>query len=422
MGFVHTIDDYARKNERCFFWISAFLLVITAVSFIAWALYQNYDGEAIRFNLPYANAIFDGIAPFTPCGDLRWEYPPLAYLLLLPPRVFTADPTMYMILYAVEVLIFLIIGLKVLMRMASRTDVSPALIVLSYVLSVALLHRFIYDRFDIIVAVVTLVAIYCFMTNRTFAASALIVLGMFMKLYPALLMPVFAILMVNRRQYREVAVQIIFCMVLCVVLMAPFLIMAPDNAWNFISYHSDRGLQVESTFGSAMLMGAVMGLTDANIIFSFGSWNLDGGLADSLASMASVIMVIGLVGSFAIYFLKGRRNSESDGTMHLLLACAVVLTSFVILNKVFSAQYVIWLLLVYLPLAMYLDADRSRRLCAFTVLLMALTIAMVFLYDDLLNIVAPGIMILFVRNILLLVLLGIMWVCMIRKTAGSADI
>lgn len=413
MGFVRVIDDYARENEKGFFWISALILAITMVVFVVWAIYANYDGETVRCNLPYANAIFDGVAPFTPYGDLKWEYPPLAYLLLLPPRLFTTDATMYMVLYSVEVLIFLIIGLRILMLMASRAGASQALIVLTYLVSIIILHRFIYDRFDIIVAVIALAAVYFFMTDRMFAASSLIVVGMFMKLYPALLVPVFAIMMISRRQYREVAIQAVFCMILCVALMAPFLIAAPDNAWNFISYHSDRGLQVESTFGSVLLMGNLLGLTDIEVSSSFGSWNLDGAIADSFASVTSVAMIAGLIGTFVMYLMRSRRCSESDGSMYMLLACAAVLTSFVILNKVFSAQYVIWLLMAYLPLAMYLDRDRAQRLCGFTIVTIALTILMVFLYADLLETAALGIVVLVIRNIIVLAALASMWVHMI---------
>lgn len=104
----------------------------------------------------------------------------------------------------------------------------------------------------------------------------------------------------------------------------------------------------------------------------------------------------------------------------MLLACAAVLTSFVILNKVFSAQYVIWLLMAYLPLAMYLDRDRAQRLCGFTIVTIALTILMVFLYADLLETAAPGIVVLVIRNIIVLAALASMWVHMIRPRPYGA--
>ncbi len=419
MDIIALMDDYAERNERRFFWLSAAVLALTAVAFIAWALIVDYDGEAVRCNLPYANAIFDGVAPYTPCGDLKWEYPPFAYLLLLPPRIFTSDPSMYMALYAVEALAFAVIGLKLLMKMASRTNVSMSLIVVTYILSIALLHRFIYDRFDIIVAVVALAAVYFFLTNRYFAASAFLVLGIFMKIYPAVLAPVIALCLVNRRQYRDLAVQAAFCIILCGALMAPFLLMAPDNAWNFVFYHEDRGLHVESVAGSFLLLGDVLGLCDTDVSSTFGSWNINGVTSDMLTTASMAIMAAGVIFSLALYFVKDRRCPDQEKEALFMLACAAVLTSFVILNKVFSAQYVIWLLMAYLPLAMCLSPEGSRRLCAATLVLIALTMVMVFFYNDLWDAGPTGVVALVVRNIVLLAMLVLLWKRMLKADVAT---
>lgn len=419
-GILAAIDGFAERNERRFFWLSVAVLALTAVAFIIWALFTGYDGEAVRCNLPYANAIFDGVAPFTPYGDLKWEYPPLAYLLLLPPRIFTSDPTMYMVLYTVEALVFVVIGLKLLMKMASRTDVSMALVVVTYVLSIVLLHRFIYDRFDIIVAVVALAAVYFFVTNRLFAASILIVLGMFMKIYPALLVPVIALCLINRHQYRDLAVQAAFCIILCAVLMAPFLMMAPDNAWNFVSYHGDRGLHVESMAGSLLLLGDVLGLCSTDVSSTFGSWNIDGDTPGMLATVSTAVMAAGIAFSLILYFIKDRRCPGPEKEMLFMLGCAAVLTSFVILNKVFSAQYVIWLLMAYLPLAMCLGPDGSRRLCTAVIVMIALTMAMVVSYNDLWDAGPAGVVVLVIRNMMVLAMLVLLWKRMLGADACAA--
>ncbi len=397
------------------------MLLLTAVLYIDWVIWTGYQGEAVLYNLPYANAIFDGTAPFTPQGDLRWEYPPLAYLLLLPPRIFTTDPTIYMALYTVEVLVFLIIGLRILMKMISRTGASPVLIVGTYLLSVLLLGHFIYDRFDIIVAVIALAAVYMFVTNRYFAASVLVVLGMFMKIYPALFLLVFFVFLFNRRQYRDIAVQAVFCLVLCAVLMAPFLIMAPDNAWNFVSYHGDRGLQVESTAASIIMLFGTFGFGGFHVISSFGSWNLGGSVADSLASVTFAAMVVAILVSLAFYFLRDRICPENEREMWLMLGCAAVLTSFVILNKVFSAQYVIWLITAYLPLAMYLRSGKSYCLCIAALVMVYLTMVMVKLYDDLVYNHPDGIVVLFIRNVLVLSMLAFMWKGLFKGASDDAS-
>lgn len=160
------VDSRISANSRLTFIVFSAIIVLLTLFYCYWVGWKGYVGEAEMYNFGYADAIFNGIAPFTPFEDLRWEYPPLAYLLFLPPRLFASDPQSYVFAFAVEVAVFCIIGLWIMMRIARSMGRNYTGVLLTYVISIFILNYFIFDRFDIIVAVIALGAVSMFMEKR----------------------------------------------------------------------------------------------------------------------------------------------------------------------------------------------------------------------------------------------------------------
>ncbi len=184
---------------------------------------RGYAGKAEMYNFKYADTIFNGIVSFIPYEDLRWEYPPLAYLTFLLSRLFTNDPHTYVFVFGFQIAVVYIIGITLIMRIARKLERSATSLMIAYVVSIFALNYFIFDRFDIVVVVLMIGALYLYSEKRCGLVALLIVLGTFIKLYSAVLLPVFIIPMLAEKRYRNVGKLVDLSLVLFVFVMAPFI-------------------------------------------------------------------------------------------------------------------------------------------------------------------------------------------------------
>jgi hypothetical protein len=134
----------------------------------------------------------------------------------------------------------------------------------------------------------------------------------------------------------------------------PWLIMDAKSLWSFIGYHLDRGLHAESTYGSFIILGQLFKWTSVNYDFTFGSFNIDSILADNMAHisfylMAAAFAVICLLFAWQLY-KKQKNISAADMEINRLETetlfiryAAIAVLAFLVFNKVFSAQYMIWM-------------------------------------------------------------------------------
>jgi hypothetical protein len=192
-----------------------------------------------------------------------------------------------------------------------------------------------------------------------------------------------------------------------VVGLAPFVAVAGSEAtFQFLRYNAERGLQVETVGGGlAMLVGLVNG-QPVDMNFRFSSVNVEGGLADAWLALLPVLTIagFGLVAWLAWRRVRAEAASDGDGggqvrrdtVAGLATACLLMLLA---TSKVFSIQYVVWLV----PLAALLTGMRFWLAAA----LVALTIPIhPLLYEGLVDQEALPILVLNLRNALLLALLG----------------
>ena len=161
------------------------------------------------------------------------------------------------------------------------------------------------------------------------------------------------------------------------LIVAVVWLIEPQMITNFLSYHTDRPLQIESVPSSILYLLSMLGLVDVEIqsFFdpgSFGSDNLIGPLPDAVAEIMMPLMIILILAVYALYaWARGRTSDE--GLRLLGFAVVAALMLFMVANKVFSSQYLVW---IAAPVA-FLVASRSgrteRRMFWLTVLTLVLT-------------------------------------------------
>lgn len=402
MNAYDRLDTYLCSHPRRTFFIFSALIVFAAIFYCWWVDARGYLGEAESFNFAYADAIFNGIAPFTPYGDLRWEYPPLAYLTFLLPRLFTDDPHTYVYIFGFQMAAVCIIGAALLMKIAAKLERSYTPLLIAYVASIFALNYFIFDRFDIIVAVLMIASLYFYTQKRYSWAVVLVVIGMFIKLYPAILLPALIMPMLADGRYRLAARQVVLFLVLTVAIMIPFICWSPDNVWNFLAYHSERGLQIESVASSIILMFTLYGFTSVNWDFTFGSYNINGGVADAIVPYMMPLMIAMIILAYVLFYLWCRSRTEEDNIRGVVFVSVLLVLFFVLFNKVFSAQYVVWITAPMIMAYAYYRGTKTRNMLAAVIVMNILTYAMVKTSSDLMSIEPMGIWLLFIRNVLVI--------------------
>ena len=133
-----------------------------------------------------------------------------------------------------------------------------------------------------------------------------------------------------------------------VILNAGFYAVFGPGYWESFTYHMDRGIQLESIYSGIMLLARMAGLATVTHEFSFGSSNVVFALADA-AKLISPFLFFGIAAFLAHRVWRDRlpegQGAEPEGFVcsYILLLTLILLLAFMLTNKVFSPQYMIWI-------------------------------------------------------------------------------
>lgn len=197
-------------------------------------------------------------------------------------------------------------------------------------------------------------------------------------------------------------------------IFAPFWLRAGGKLGAFWAYHRDRGLQIESTYSSLMLVwhqlsgwgAATFGGTGFGFAtrFAYGATEAAGPLTDTFARQvapaASAALLCGL--SWTLYDRLAAAPREIDRATWLLRGMTALTLAFLATNKVFSPQYMLWC--APLVAACMLTDVRGIRHAVFGFVLATVLTGLVlfFYYINLLRLEPMGGALLLLRNLLVL--------------------
>ena len=287
-----------------------------------------------------------------PYRDFVSEYPPLALLSFLVPGLVFRTPLAYHWAFATELLIFDIVALVLIASLAPLAKISRRKSLIVYTLLILVIGPLIIIRYDLLPAVLVLLALFTFINGRTKTAWAVLALGFTAKLYPVIVAPLFVIYHLRHQQYGRLWKGGLVFLAVLLVLTGPWIIIDAPAYWSSLTYHLERGLHSESSYGTLLLVGQVLGMTKVEGELTFGSWNLSSPLADRLAgislyaSSGFLLVVYCLFGWQIWKRSKGgpeTRLSETPAAARLLQYASLAVIVFLLTNKVFSPQFLIWL-------------------------------------------------------------------------------
>ena len=306
----------------------------------------HYDALAFWFGSP-------------PLRSLPAEYP----LLSLVPFSLTLLPPLsdYVTVFALWMLALFVAGFLAIRRRES----SRAAHVWGVYLALGCFAT-VLGRFDLLPAAATVLAYWAVRERRFTLAYGLLALGTLLKLYPLLLVPIVVL-----EQYRALGLNPLRAAPPRPVVgglalfggavagaFAVSALLEPSGWLGPFVYNARRPLQVESVPASLLWLSGLLGLHVAPD-HSFHSYNLVG----SASGVLSLLADVGLVGGCLWVYWQ-----QLGGRLELGRALTLCLLVIVCTDRVFSPQYLIWVV----PMVAITDPDLDvvwLAICALTTLI-----------------------------------------------------
>ncbi|MDP9244033.1 MAG: hypothetical protein M3O77_02995, partial [Chloroflexota bacterium] len=375
------------------------LVVIAAAALTPMSELHSNQGD-VGLYLEKARALVSGLVPYR---DFPFEYPPLALVPMVVPYLFwpfgTVNLEAYRWLFAGwEAVLMLGLG-TVLVRIVRLVDAVDGDEVRSMALRLIVLTAgaalAITWRYDLYPALLVMVALRAALEGRAGAAGVAIGLGVLAKLYPLAVVPALAIpwlVPLDRPRLVRYGLSVALTIGL---LMAPFVLLAGGDAFAFLSYQGQRGLQIESIGGGlAVLIGLLTGHRP-DLSFGFSAVQVAGPFAEAWLRLLPLATVAGFA---ALGWLGWRRLRAGPVPPAAVIAFAgAAVLMLVATSKVFSIQYVVWIV----PFAAFMSGRRFWLAAALVALTMPIH---PLLYGDLVKQAPLPILILNARNALFLAL------------------
>ena len=379
MGNSTDQAGYAIAQERD---PSTVTIIAIASIFIATAIVLMIFGPAedvLNF-YDQAMCLKDGLLPY---ADFNFEFPPMALLFFAIPGLFTSDLVTYSRLFALQCAVFQAAAIWCVSRMVpDRFGSKRNLVTIAFALMMLVYISESVKKFDGIVMSLTVISLYFFMKGRWGPAYAIIAVAAFTKMYPCFLLVLMMAynIITSEGGIKAVRMGIIAMSVVAAVSFVPLWIAGVPlaDSLSFIGYHTGRGFQVESTVATIVQIMAFMGITEATIVPSNYTHDVIGPITDALSPywVAVCLIAVALASVFCIRAML--RDRGGFDTVKLSAMAMLVCTTFVLTNKVFSTQYMMWIFpfVALMCCACRFDTPRMRATALLVVFLLVQLVCM----------------------------------------------
>lgn len=324
---------------------AAIAVAAAALFLVPWALLHHaFWGRHEIVDTPiyesYGDAIARGEVPYR---DFTLEYPPGALPAFVAPELSARERDFGSYGHSFEkwmagcgVAMTLLVGLVLVALRAPPWRLAGGLALV--VVSPLLLGNVMLSRFDLWPAALTAAALAALVAGWEIAAAVALGAAVAAKIYPAVLVPV-AMIWVWRRRGREAGLRWLgIAAAVVAVAFLPFAILGPGGLGHVFSVQLGRPVQIESLPAAFLLAAHNLGGLGLTVVSDHGSQNLERGVADAAGAVSTALQALALVLVW-IAFARGQMTRD-----RLLLAAAASVAAFVAFSKVFSPQFMIWLI------------------------------------------------------------------------------
>jgi hypothetical protein len=286
------------------------------------------------------------VRPLLPWRDFSVEYPPGMLLAALLPALLTADKNLYHLLFSLEMGVLLTLSVWLTTRTAERYAPGRGRDALIFcILFIGALGIVSLRRYDAVLALALAVAIHALAGRKAATSGLALATGVVVKGVPILLAPVGLAWFAAREAWVELRRAVIAAAALLLCAFGLYLALAGPHAFDVLAYHGGRPVQIESTYGAALMLARLFDPEIAASVFSFGSENIASPWEPALRRIASIAPILGLIGIYVWCWSALKRVEDETARLRILFAAvSAVLVAFMTLGKVFSPQYMLWLL------------------------------------------------------------------------------
>jgi uncharacterized membrane protein len=285
----------------------------------------------------YAERFLHGALPYR---DVFVEYPPGAFAVFMPPTAFGAQHynaafKAEMALYGLATILFAALVLAELNVTRARLLVCVGLLAVAP----AALGPISLNTYDAWPALLTVLALLLFLRGWDLAGAGVLGLAVSAKVYPLVLVPLAGVFVWRRAGPRRAVAALAAFLAVALVVVLPFAAYDLHGVTESFRSQAERGLQVES-FGASLLLAAdKLGLYHAHVVQTTGvaGRNLHGALPDAVAVVTLVLEAAAVIGVWLLY------ARARDARSSLPVAFAAAVAGFLAFTKVFSPQYLEWL-------------------------------------------------------------------------------
>jgi hypothetical protein len=382
-----------------------FLVLLTLAAFIASKKYFSYD---IDIFYRYSLNIIQGKVPYR---DFSVEYPPLALLPIVFPQllnsVLIGSYRGYELLFYIQnLLLIFFIGISVQAIVSDcRFKELSHYILLFYLLLILLVGRHVLVYFDSFPALLTMLALLATVKSRPSLCGVALACGAAAKLYPVILLPVFSLSYISKKRYSWLLKLLGAFFSTTLLLLSIFSPFGLNNVFRFLEYHKLRGLEIESIPAGILFLAHKLGWIKLHLESNYGAIHLNRSLLTEriIGLLPPIFLLFFLLAMISISMcLRIRENNDVnniDISNYKILIIGIILAIliFIISNKVFSPQYLIWLL-PFIPFLKRGQIALFAIICILTVLICPI------LFGELMNMELLPIILLNCRNALMILL------------------
>lgn len=404
-------DLEAAQSPRTLVLVPYVLVFVTAALTPSSEFFTN-QGD-VGLYLEKAAALASGLLPYR---DFSFEYPPLALVPMAIPYVAWpfGDVTLevYRWLFAGwEAVLILALGFVLQRIVPLRGDEGAgresldrrlrgtAIRLIPLTIGAALALTWRYDLFP---ALLVMLALWAALDGRPGLAGVAIGLGILAKAYPIVVVPALAIPWVMPLDVRRLTRYGVALAMTLVLVMLPFWLLTGSRAFEFLTYQAERGLQIESVGGGLAVLGGLLSGQPPELNHQFSSVQVEGTVADAWLAILPLLTAAGFGVLGVLGWRRIRREADAGGGVPAATVVTIALAALLVLiatNKVFSIQYVVWIV----PFLALLRGGRFWLALAVVALTMPIH---PLLYEGLVGQRASSILVLNLRNGLFLALLA----------------
>ncbi len=263
-----------------------------------------------------------------------WVYPLLAQLPIFAANVF--GPSLYLLGWTLIIIVLNAVGLVFLTRgKRSVSGIAPAWFWLFFTIFMGFLS---FARVEGITTSLVLIALL-YAVERPIVAAFLLSAATWIKVWPAAVIAPLLIASAKRGQIFITGVVVSAAVAAVAVLTG-----AGSHLFDFAINQGDRGMQLEATFSTPWVWLSVFNVGGSKIAdnVAINSTEVYGPGAEVAAALMQPLLIVAALTGAILMVWALRRGAQREEL--ILEGSLLMVTAFIVFNKVGSPQFIIWLL------------------------------------------------------------------------------